>query len=75
MADDTRLSDREWAAGDSNGKVQGFPGAQLAVLMDIRDRLDRICRILECHNFTTLPRAVRKIAVNTTRKPRAKKVA
>jgi len=42
---------------------------KLAVLMDIRDELKSLNRILQCDNFIAIPRILREIKKNTN-KPR-----
>lgn len=34
---------------------------QLAVLMDIRDELQKLNSLLHCHNFTSLPQVLRRM--------------
>jgi hypothetical protein len=41
-----------------------------ATLMDIRDELKRLNRLLHCHNFTSFPAALRAIRRNTEPKPK-----
>jgi hypothetical protein len=47
--------------------------AQLAVLMDIREELRTLNRLLGCSNFTGIPRVLKRISANTAkpRKPRS----
>lgn len=45
---------------------------KIALLMDIRDRLDRVLRVLECGNARDIPNILRRISRNTA-KPRKKK--
>jgi hypothetical protein len=48
--------------------------ASLAILMDIRGELRRICMVLECPNATDIPNILRRIDGNTKkRKPKAHK--
>jgi len=42
--------------------------ANLAVLMDIRDELQRLNALLHCQNFLEIPRCLRSIRRNTTRR-------
>lgn len=39
-----------------------FPGATLAVLMDIRDELKIISRVITCNNTSLIPIYLRKIS-------------
>jgi len=46
--------------------------ASLAVLMDIRDELKSLNRLLQCPNFSMIPKILRGIRQNTTKKRRTK---
>lgn len=47
---------------------------QVALLMDLRDELQRLNRILYCQNFLAMPHDLKKIVRNTSKKKRKKKV-
>ena len=47
----TRLKDMNWAPGDEKGNAPTWERVSIAVLMDIRDRLD----VLRCHSFIDIP--------------------
>lgn len=47
--------------------------ARLAVLMDIRDELQALNRIIACPNFLQIPRILREIRRNTTKKRKRRK--
>lgn len=75
-----RLKDHQWTvAADDNGSYS-HAAAQLTVLMDIRDEAketNRLLRVvagrlapLECPNFLTIPRTLKAIQRNTTKKRR-----
>ena len=72
----TRCKDQDWAVGDpATGKVPSWERAGIAVLMDIRDELKRLNRLLWCPKFVSIPATLRRISRNTakpmqTRKPR-----
>ncbi len=71
-----RHKDTEWALPEhGNGKFIGYDGAQLAVMMDIRDELKKLNRVFECYNFVRIPRILDRISANTTRKTRKSKSA
>jgi hypothetical protein len=57
---DTRRKDYDWNTGHP-GRVITWEGAQLAVLMDIRDELKRLNELLHCYNFTSIPATLRGI--------------
>lgn len=48
-------------------------GAQLTVLMDIRDELQALNRLLNCHNFTEIPHVLRGIRAKLPTKKRKKR--
>lgn len=51
--------------------VVTFADAKLAVLMDIRDELKTLNRLLACPNFLQIPTSLREISAHT--KPRKRK--
>ena len=70
MAIDRRKKDTNWALKiDGNGYTT-TPDAQLAVLMDIRDELKQLNRLLHCPNFTRMPYALDRIRLNTKKRKR-----
>ena len=48
--------------------------ASAAILMDVRDELRQLNRLLRCHNFLAIPFKLERIARNTTKRRRAKSV-
>jgi len=66
MTTDTRHKDTNWDL--SNINWQQVP---IAVLMDIRDELRRLNAFLDCTQFRAIPRELRKIRTNTTKKTRS----
>lgn len=64
-----RHKDTEWVLDEKN---PGFAGAQLAVLMDIRDELKRMNSLFHCIRFQSMPGTLESIRRNTA-KPRPKK--
>lgn len=61
MIDKSRMKNADWKVAHE-GKSLGVDHAQIAVLMDIRDELQRLNSLLHCHNFTSLPATVRTIS-------------
>jgi len=59
---DTRHRNVTWSRGE---RVANVDNAQLAVLMDIRDELQNLNRLLHCPNFLSMPRLLRGIRDNT----------
>lgn len=47
--------------------------AKLAVLMDIRDELQKLNKVFACHNTIAIPNLLRKIVTSTNRIPRKKR--
>jgi hypothetical protein len=62
-----------WYVADENGQTPSVEHAQLAVLMDLRDELQKLNRLLHCQNFTNVPRYLREIRRNTTKRKRKKR--
>lgn len=63
---DTRHQGANWSVGTA----PSMDGAQLAVLMDLRDELQKLNRLLACDNFTRIPgdiKAVRRNVATLTR--------
>ena len=73
MAEGKRLKNRDWVFYPDNftGNFSNT-SVGLALLMDIRDELQRINSQLACAG-NTIPRDLRKIAANTTKKKNGKK--
>jgi len=62
MATDTRQKNMTWSVRpDANGHYS-FDSARLAVLMDIRDELQKLNSLLHCANFTGIPRTLQTIS-------------
>ncbi len=65
-----RLKGLDWKLSDGVRNSEGgitYPNgtAELALLMDIRDELQAVRRILECPRFQRIPGTVLRIATNT----------
>jgi len=56
----------------ANGGIDSWNGVTAALLMDIRDELQVLNRLLGCHNFLRVPRILDDIAANT-KKPTRKR--
>lgn len=55
------------------GKIEKWEYVQIAVLMDIRDELQTLNRLLGCHNFVQIPTVLRSIQENTKKRRAATK--
>jgi len=73
---DRRKRNVNWWVAEEDGTVPSWDRAAVAVLMDIRDELQILNRLLACPNFTGIPETLRTIARHTKRKkkPRLKVV-
>jgi hypothetical protein len=63
---DRRHANKEWVVCDGVTNVT-FDGAQLAVLMDIRDQLKILNNLLHCQNFIDIPWKLERVARNTAK--------
>lgn len=72
MPFDQRKKDVNWKPADEDGNTPTWERANLAVMMDIRDELKDLNRILHCQNFLDIPQKLEAIRRNTD-KPRKKK--
>ena len=59
-----RRKNTEWSLPDL-GETVTVDQAQLAVLMDIRDELQRLNALFNCSNFLAIPHTLRAIEKNT----------
>ena len=73
MTTDTRLKNIVWNIHPESDGVYPFEGAQLAILMDIRDELQQLNRLLQCSNFIDIPLRLDEIVINT--RPKRRKTA
>ncbi len=67
-----RFKNVDWDLANPQGTIASWTNVQIAVLMDIRDELQRLNRILGCHNFLDVPFKLDRIEKNT-RKPLPRK--
>lgn len=68
---DKRQKNAQWDVADDQGRTRTWPEAQTAVLMDIRDELQTLNRLLGCRNAVEIPSILRQIRANT-KKPKRK---
>lgn len=63
MAVEKRFANRNWVVADDTGDIYNVTreGVVLAVLMDIRDELQRLNALLHCTNFRQIPRTLSNI--------------
>lgn len=69
---DKRHKNGQWNLPTApDGRLESWDYVKIAVLMDIRDELQRLNNLLYCANFTTLPFTLKQIEKNTRkRKPK-----
>ena len=63
---------------DENWSLVGTPSldsAQVAVLMDIRDELKALNRLLSCPRFVAIPEELRIIRLNTTKRRKRRRTS
>ena len=69
---DRRGRNYNWWPLDEKGEAPTWERVNTAILMDIRDELKRLNAAIYCQNFIQIPRVLRDIRRNTTRKKRVK---
>jgi hypothetical protein len=58
---------------DPSSNVWDRDQIQIILLQQIRDELATLNQLLACPNFTGIPGTLRRIAQNTTKRPRVRK--
>lgn len=66
-----RYKNSDWGITETLGGNVSFEGAQLAVLMDIRDELQIIRRLAECHRIPRALDAMTELGAEARRRKRA----
>ena len=61
MSDLQRKKNANWVVADKAGNSLGVEHAQIAVLMDIRDELQKLNNLLHCSNFVGIPATLKSI--------------
>lgn len=64
----------EWRLNETRPGYVAPGEANLSVLMDIRDELQKLNRLLGCENFTSIPTLLRLIRANTAKPKKRKRV-
>ena len=67
---DRRGKNVDWPPLDEDGKAPTWERIGIAVLMDIRDELQRLNAAIYCPNFIGIPRTLRAIERNTAKRRR-----
>ena len=70
---DKRRAGINWTIGDGKSNLVSSSDAALAVLMDIRDELKVLNRLLHCTNFQAIPFKLDAIRKGTNRIPPRKR--
>ncbi len=75
MAVDRRRKDRNWVVTDEQGNTYSDikEGVYLALLMDIRDELQKLNALLHCTNFVDIPNRLGQIVDNTRKRKYTRK--
>jgi len=68
---DTRRANVNWSIPRNEAGTVSWDGAKMAVLMDIRDELRKLNRLLHCDNFLRIPMKLDQIERNTKKKRRS----
>ena len=58
----------DWAVWQSSDGKYDSDSVQRAILLDIREELRTLTKLLNCKNFVEVPAILRRVVVNTTRK-------
>jgi len=64
---DRRKKNADWLVYDKNGncwQTAQYGSIQVALLMDIRDELQKLNRVFECRNFLSIPDTLMSIRAN-----------
>lgn len=70
----TRHKNGQWnLPTNDNGAIASWDYVKIAVLMDIRDELQTLNRLLGCSNFIRIPTVLDAISKNTKPKRKAAK--
>lgn len=69
-----RFKNRNWNLGDDSKQIESTEYVTFALLMDIRDELQRMNAILHCSNFIQLPHTLKIIEKNTRKRVYKKKI-
>lgn len=67
---DTRKQNVSWKLPE---RLQTWEQANAAILMDLRDELQKLNRVFECYRFLRIPEELKQIRRNTTKRRRKTK--
>ncbi len=73
MMNERALKNQVWDLKPSSGGGYSWEAIHTGLLMDIRDELQRLNRLLHCPNFMSMPYVLQDIKKNTTKRRRKKK--
>jgi hypothetical protein len=59
----------------NGGSTHQWPSIHAALLMDLRDELQRLNALLHCANFQAIPGRLKAIQTNTTKRKYTRKAA
>jgi hypothetical protein len=69
MAEYDRKANQNWTISKGSNGTYSHEAAQLAVLQDVRDELQKLNSLLACPNFIGIPKTLREIKRATNRIP------
>jgi hypothetical protein len=69
----TRLKNIDWQPGNNSAQADSWERVQIAILLDLRDELQKLNTLLHCHNAVDIPNILRRIDTNTHKVKRSKK--
>lgn len=69
---DQRFKNQDWRLATNLDGTVPITHVQTAVLMDIRDELQRLNSLLHCYRFIGIPNQLEKIVRNTAKRRRKK---
>ncbi len=72
MSVDKRQKNARWKVTDDAGNTTTWDQVQVAVLMDLRDELQTLNRLLNCKHFVNMPATLNAIRRNTAKKRKRK---
>jgi hypothetical protein len=70
---DYRCKNVSWKLHTDSDNVLSWESVHAAILMDIRDELQDLNRLLRCPNFIAIPRKLDRISRNTAKPKRERR--
>jgi len=68
-----RFKNADWNLTKTpSGNISSWEEVNAALLMDLRDELQKLNNLFHCINFTSIPAVLKVIETNTKKRPRKK---